>query len=147
MVACPGNLPYGLSKAAAVYMTKQIAVEYAHALPARLHPAARDSTSAFSCRHPAASNNRTLMRYLLISCVCTACSYANDLITCNAVAPGKIVKDPAHPVAPYSYARTPCARLGTPSDVASAVCWLASDEVGSYMTGHNLNMDGGWMAY
>jgi hypothetical protein len=25
MVACPNNIPYGVSKAAAVYMTKQIA--------------------------------------------------------------------------------------------------------------------------
>ena len=100
MVACPNNISYGSSKAAAVYMTKQIAVDY-----------------------------------------------AEDLVACNAVAPGKIVKEPTRPIAGYSYARTPCARLGTPADVASAVCFLASDEAGSYLTGHNLSVDGGWMAF
>ena len=48
-VACPGNLPYGTSKAAAVYMTKQIAVDY-----------------------------------------------AAEHVACNAVAPGKIVKEAPH---------------------------------------------------
>ena len=43
--------------------------------------------------------------------------------------------------------RTPCPRLGTPDDVASAVCHLAGDEVGAFVNGHNLMVDGGWMAY
>jgi len=29
MVACPGDIAYGIGKAAAVYMTRQIAVDYA----------------------------------------------------------------------------------------------------------------------
>lgn len=29
MVACPGDLAYGVGKAAAVYMTRQLAVDYA----------------------------------------------------------------------------------------------------------------------
>ena len=100
MVACPGNIPYGTSKAAAAYMTKQIAVDYA------VHS-----------------------------------------IACNAVAPGKIVKDPARPVAQYSLQRTPCARLGQPNDVATAVCWLASHEATEYITGATIMVDGGWMAF
>ena len=76
-----------------------------------------------------------------------AVDYAADLIACNAVAPGKIVKDPRRPVAQYSINRTPCARLGTPADVACAVCFLASDQARQYLTGHNLNVDGGWMAF
>ena len=61
--------------------------------------------------------------------------------------PTTIVKDPDRPVAAYSYQRTPCARLGTPADVAEAVSWLAGDGAGAYMTGHNLVVDGGWMAF
>jgi NAD(P)-dependent dehydrogenase (short-subunit alcohol dehydrogenase family) len=37
-------------------------------------------------------------------------------------------------------------RLGEPRDVANAALFLASDEAG-YITGHNLMVDGGWMAY
>ena len=76
-----------------------------------------------------------------------AVDYAKEGVAVNAVAPGKIVKEATRPVAAYSYARTPCPRLGTPADVASAVCWLASDGAGQFITGHNLMVDGGWMCY
>jgi glucose 1-dehydrogenase len=36
-------------------------------------------------------------------------------------------------------------RLGTPDDVARAVLFLASEEA-SFVNGHNLLVDGGWMA-
>jgi NAD(P)-dependent dehydrogenase (short-subunit alcohol dehydrogenase family) len=39
----------------------------------------------------------------------------------------------------------PAGRRGTVEDVASAVCYLASDEAG-YVTGHTLVVDGGWRA-
>jgi len=39
----------------------------------------------------------------------------------------------------------PAGRRGTVEDVASAVCYLASDEAG-YITGHSLVVDGGWRA-
>jgi 3-oxoacyl-[acyl-carrier protein] reductase len=39
-------------------------------------------------------------------------------------------------------ARIPLGRLGTPEDVASAVCFLASDEA-AYITGHVLAVNGG----
>lgn len=39
----------------------------------------------------------------------------------------------------------PAGRRGTVEDVASAVCFLASDEAG-YITGHSLVVDGGWRA-
>jgi glucose 1-dehydrogenase len=72
-------------------------------------------------------------------------------IICNAVAPGKIltrpVDEPDSPeVLAYSHARTPFARLGRPEDVASAALFLASDEC-TFMSGTNLLVDGGWMAY
>jgi glucose 1-dehydrogenase len=81
-----------------------------------------------------------------------AVEHGRDGIICNAVAPGKIMTgaagdlaaDPAS--AAYVLARTPFSRLGEPQDVASAVSFLASDQA-SYISGINLMVDGGWMAY
>jgi NAD(P)-dependent dehydrogenase (short-subunit alcohol dehydrogenase family) len=42
-------------------------------------------------------------------------------------------------------ATVPAGRRGTVDDVASAVCYLASDEAG-YITGHTMVVDGGWRA-
>ena len=72
-------------------------------------------------------------------------------IIVNAIAPGKILTRPAdEPDSPevlaYSRARTPFARLGQPKDVAAAAVFLASDEC-TYVSGTNLLVDGGWMAY
>src|SRR6266403_2194650 len=39
----------------------------------------------------------------------------------------------------------PAGRRGTVEDIASAVCFLASDEAG-YVTGHTMVVDGGWRA-
>lgn len=79
-----------------------------------------------------------------------AADYAKDLIVSNAVAPGKILTGKGgRAVDPrwieYSEGRTPWPRLGTPEDVANAALFLASDEA-TYITGHNLFVDGGWMA-
>jgi glucose 1-dehydrogenase len=69
----------------------------------------------------------------------------------NAIAPGKILTAPLdEPDTPeviaYSQARTPFFRLGQPGDVAAAAVFLASDDC-SYISGTNLLVDGGWMAY
>ncbi|MBZ9698467.1 SDR family NAD(P)-dependent oxidoreductase [Mesorhizobium sp. CO1-1-9] len=79
-----------------------------------------------------------------------AVDHADDLIVCNAIAPGKIItgkpgvaNDP-HAL-DYSHRRTPWPRLGHPNDVAGAALFLASD-MASYVTGINLMVDGGWMA-
>jgi NAD(P)-dependent dehydrogenase (short-subunit alcohol dehydrogenase family) len=81
-----------------------------------------------------------------------AVEHGQDGIICNAVAPGKIVtgapgdlSQDAQSLA-YVRSRTPFSRLGEPSDVASAVAFLASDQA-SYISGINLLVDGGWMAY
>ncbi|TPI15841.1 glucose 1-dehydrogenase [Mesorhizobium sp. B4-1-3] len=79
-----------------------------------------------------------------------AVDHANDLIVCNAIAPGKIItgkpgvaNDPD--ALDYSRRRTPWPRLGHPNDVTGAALFLASD-MASYITGINLTVDGGWMA-
>lgn len=81
-----------------------------------------------------------------------AVEYARDGIICNAVAPGKVVTGAAGDLSEdeaglaYVRGRTPFARLGEPGDVAAAVAFLASDEA-TYISGINLLVDGGWMAY
>jgi glucose 1-dehydrogenase len=69
----------------------------------------------------------------------------------NAIAPGKILTTPldepdTEEILAYSRARTPFSRLGRPEDVAAAAVFLASDE-STYISGTNLLVDGGWMAY
>jgi NAD(P)-dependent dehydrogenase (short-subunit alcohol dehydrogenase family) len=71
-------------------------------------------------------------------------------ILVNAVAPGKILTGNPEGMRPelleYSQARTPFHRLGRPDDVAGAAAYLASDDA-RYVSGVNLLVDGGWMAY
>ncbi|HEV7414981.1 MAG TPA: SDR family oxidoreductase, partial [Tianweitania sediminis] len=79
-----------------------------------------------------------------------AADYARHNIICNAVAPGKILTGKGGRAVEqkwidYSNSRTPWPRLGTPQDVANAALFLASDEA-TFLTGHNLFVDGGWMA-
>jgi glucose 1-dehydrogenase len=81
-----------------------------------------------------------------------AVEHGHDGIICNAVAPGKIVTGTPGDLsrgeesAAYVRGRTPFGRLGEPRDVAAAVSFLASDEA-TYVSGVNLMVDGGWMAY
>ena len=103
IVSAPRDAPYGVSKAGAIYLTRQIAVDY-----------------------------------------------AQDLIVCNCISPGKIVTgkpglamDPAK--LEYARRRTPWPRFGRPEDVANAAVFLASDRA-TYITGANLVVDGGWLA-
>ncbi|MEP7024058.1 MAG: SDR family oxidoreductase [Actinomycetota bacterium] len=81
-----------------------------------------------------------------------AVEHGRDGIICNAVAPGKIVTgavgDQRQTEAGLAYveSRTPFGRLGEAKDVAAAVAFLASDDA-TYISGVNLMVDGGWMAY
>ena len=81
-----------------------------------------------------------------------AVEHARDGIICNAVAPGKIVTgtpgdlSQSEDTSAYVRSRTPFPRLGAPDDVAAAVSFLASDDA-AYISGVNLMVDGGWMAY
>ncbi len=81
-----------------------------------------------------------------------AVEHGRDGIICNAVAPGKIVTGAVGDLskneesAAYVRSRTPFGRLGEPGDVAAAVDFLASADT-TYISGINLMVDGGWMAY
>jgi glucose 1-dehydrogenase len=87
-----------------------------------------------------------------------AVEYARQGVLVNAVAPGRIITG-THPgerayledgtvdgATAYSLSRTPFPRLGRPADVAGAALFLASDDC-TFVSGHNLMVDGGWTAY
>jgi 3-oxoacyl-[acyl-carrier protein] reductase len=71
---------------------------------------------------------------------------ASRNITVNVVAPGLVETDMTRAVAEKAQgdwaAQIPLGRIGTPEDIAAAVCFLASDEA-SYITGHVLAVNGG----
>jgi 3-oxoacyl-[acyl-carrier protein] reductase len=67
-------------------------------------------------------------------------------VTVNVVAPGMIDTEMTRTITERAQddwlSRIPLQRLGTPTDVAAAVCFLASDEA-SYITGQVLAVNGG----
>ena len=75
-----------------------------------------------------------------------ALEVASRGITVNVVAPGLIETDMTHAITEQARgeweSRIPLKRLGTPDDVAAAVCFLASKEA-SYITGQVLAVNGG----
>jgi NAD(P)-dependent dehydrogenase (short-subunit alcohol dehydrogenase family) len=81
-----------------------------------------------------------------------ALDYATQNIRINAVAPGAIKTDIiAGSIAQGQYdeatisAMHPMARMGNPEEIAHGIVWLLSDEA-SFVTGHILNIDGGFQA-
>jgi 3-oxoacyl-[acyl-carrier protein] reductase len=71
---------------------------------------------------------------------------ASRNITVNVVAPGLIETDMTRAIAESARdewaAKIPLKRMGTPEDIAAAVCFLASDEA-AYITGQVLAVNGG----
>jgi 3-oxoacyl-[acyl-carrier protein] reductase len=71
---------------------------------------------------------------------------ASRNITVNAITPGLIETDMTKAITDKAQAdwasAIPLGRLGTPADVAAAVCFLASDEA-AYITGQVLAVNGG----
>jgi NAD(P)-dependent dehydrogenase (short-subunit alcohol dehydrogenase family) len=82
-----------------------------------------------------------------------AVDYAQESIRINAVCPGYIrtpmieqgiLSDPVAEERVVS--RHPMHRLGTPEEIAEAVVWLCSDAA-SFVTGHAMTVDGGYVAW
>jgi len=81
-----------------------------------------------------------------------ALDYATQNIRINAVAPGAIrtdiiagfIEQGQYDEATIS-AMHPMARMGNPEEIAHGIAWLLSDEA-SFVTGHLLNIDGGFQA-
>ena len=81
-----------------------------------------------------------------------ALEYAKANIRVNAVCPGGVLTnmtasaEKERPGVLDKLAKhEPMGRLGTPEEIASAVVWLCSDGA-SFMTGHALAVDGGYLA-
>ncbi|HEY0248277.1 MAG TPA: SDR family NAD(P)-dependent oxidoreductase [Gryllotalpicola sp.] len=87
-----------------------------------------------------------------------AVDYGRHGVIVNAIAPGRIITgtSPGEPeyladgtvndATAYSLSRTPFSRLGRPEDIAGAALFLSSDDC-TFVSGHVLAVDGGWLAY
>jgi NAD(P)-dependent dehydrogenase (short-subunit alcohol dehydrogenase family) len=81
-----------------------------------------------------------------------ALEYAKQSIRVNAVCPG-VIRTPmidrftgkSKEVEKAFESAEPIGRLGEPDEVAEAVLWLCSDKA-SFVTGHSMVIDGGWVA-
>lgn len=74
--------------------------------------------------------------------------WARDRVRVNTLSPGPFPdpsRVPAELIERLS-AKSPLGRMGEPSELKGAVVFLASD-ASSYVTGHNLIVDGGWTAW
>ena len=69
--------------------------------------------------------------------------YATYGVRVNCVSPGGIFNDQNNIFVKQYENKVPMGRLGKPKEVAGPVSFLLSDE-SSYITGHNLMVDGGW---
>ncbi len=77
-----------------------------------------------------------LTRYL-------AAYYGPHQVRVNTVSPGGIFDNQAEIFVNNYSKKVPLKRMGSPKDIVSAIHYLLSDE-SSYITGHNLVVDGGW---
>ena len=80
-----------------------------------------------------------------------AVDYATDGIRVNCVCPGYIKTNMTRPAwsvperLERMVAREPIGRIGQPEEVAEAIVWLSS-EAASFVTGHPMSVDGGYVA-
>jgi len=77
-----------------------------------------------------------LTRYL-------ASYYGAYQIRVNTVSPGGIFDNQPEKFVNNYNKKVPMKRMGSPKDIVSAIYYLLTDE-SSYVTGHNLIVDGGW---
>lgn len=66
-------------------------------------------------------------------------------IRVNTVSPGGIFDNQPEAFVNNYNKKVPMKRMGSPKDIVSGVAYLMTDEA-SYVTGHNLVIDGGWSA-
>lgn len=71
--------------------------------------------------------------------------YGAYQIRVNTVSPGGIFDNQPESFVNNYNKKVPMKRMGNPKDIVSAVYYLLTDEA-SYVTGHNLVVDGGWSA-
>lgn len=73
--------------------------------------------------------------------------WARDGVRVNCLSPGPFPAPGAPPkLVARLKAHSPLRRIGAPHEIKGAVVFLASD-ASSYVTGHNLVVDGGWTAW
>lgn len=71
--------------------------------------------------------------------------YGPQGVRCNCVSPGGVEDKQSGSFIDRYESLTPLGRMARPRDIVGAVVFLASD-AGSYVTGQNLIVDGGWSA-
>lgn len=71
--------------------------------------------------------------------------YGKSGIRVNTISPGGIFDNQPESFVTNYNKKVPLKRMGTPEDIAPAAIYLLSD-ASSYVTGHNLVIDGGWTA-
>lgn len=79
-----------------------------------------------------------------------AVHWGRDNVRCNCISPGPFPNPTVQQDHPEFVgrlaARSPLGRIGQPEEIAGAVAFLLSDAA-SYITGHNLMVEGGWTAW
>lgn len=76
-----------------------------------------------------------------------AAYYAKDNVRVNCVSPGPFPGEKAKPaMVERLSAKLPMKRMGKPHELKGALILLASD-AGSFITGQNITVDGGWTAW
>jgi NAD(P)-dependent dehydrogenase (short-subunit alcohol dehydrogenase family) len=71
--------------------------------------------------------------------------YGTYQVRVNTVSPGGIFDNQPESFVSNYNKKVPMKRMGAPKDIVSAVYFLLTDD-SSYVTGHNLVVDGGWSA-
>ena len=72
--------------------------------------------------------------------------FAQYNVRANAISPGGMYDNEVPSFVDKYSRKTPLGRMGKASEIVGAVIYLASD-ASSFVTGHNLIVDGGWTTW